>query len=145
MQRFVLAAFAASVVGLMATTVPAQAQYGLGYHHDLGCIDAGNCGNHRYVNRWNDGDWDGPRRYYNRYPSYGYGYDYGWNPGLGVAAGIAGVTAGAVIANSRGHYTNSYVSADDAHTARCEARYRSYDPSTNQFLGYDGQYHECRL
>ena len=29
--------------------------------------------------------------------------------------------------------------------ARCEARYRSYDPVTNTFLGYDGVRHFCRL
>jgi hypothetical protein len=28
--------------------------------------------------------------------------------------------------------------------ASCEARYRSFDPSTGYFLGYDGEYHFCR-
>jgi BA14K-like protein len=26
----------------------------------------------------------------------------------------------------------------------CEARYRSFNPSTGYFLGYDGEYHFCR-
>jgi BA14K-like protein len=26
----------------------------------------------------------------------------------------------------------------------CDARYRSFNPSTGYFLGYDGQYHFCR-
>ena len=30
------------------------------------------------------------------------------------------------------------------HVAWCEAHYRSYNPSTNLFLGYDGNYHLCR-
>lgn len=32
-----------------------------------------------------------------------------------------------------------------AHVDRCEARYKSYDPETDMFLGYDGDYHRCRL
>jgi hypothetical protein len=32
-----------------------------------------------------------------------------------------------------------------AHVRACQARYRSYDPSTNTFLGYDGRRHLCRL
>ena len=31
------------------------------------------------------------------------------------------------------------------HVARCEARYRSYDADTDMYLGYDGDYHYCRL
>jgi hypothetical protein len=30
------------------------------------------------------------------------------------------------------------------HVEWCEARYRSYNPETNMFLGYDGNYHPCR-
>lgn len=30
------------------------------------------------------------------------------------------------------------------HVAWCEAKYRSYNPSTDMFLGYDGEYHRCR-
>jgi hypothetical protein len=31
------------------------------------------------------------------------------------------------------------------HVARCLARYRSYDPRTDTFMGYDGRPHYCRL
>jgi BA14K-like protein len=31
------------------------------------------------------------------------------------------------------------------HIARCEARYRSYDPLSDTFVGYDGRRHRCRL
>ena len=31
-----------------------------------------------------------------------------------------------------------------AHVEWCEARYRSYNPDTNMYLGYDGNYHRCR-
>ncbi len=30
------------------------------------------------------------------------------------------------------------------HVRWCDNRYRSYNPRTDQFLGYDGQYHYCR-
>ncbi|MBL8907417.1 MAG: BA14K family protein [Rhizobiales bacterium] len=31
-----------------------------------------------------------------------------------------------------------------AHIEWCLARYRSYNPDTNMYLGYDGNYHRCR-
>ena len=31
----------------------------------------------------------------------------------------------------------------DAHVEYCLSRYRSYDPASNTFLGYDGLRHEC--
>jgi hypothetical protein len=42
-------------------------------------------------------------------------------------------------------YLDVDVDRGDDHVARCEARYRSYDPDTDMFLGYDGDYHYCRL
>ena len=32
----------------------------------------------------------------------------------------------------------------EAHIEWCLDRYRSYNPATNTFIGYDGYYHECR-
>ncbi|WP_346914282.1 BA14K family protein [uncultured Roseibium sp.] len=32
----------------------------------------------------------------------------------------------------------------DAHVRWCLNRYRSYNPRTDQYLGYDGYYHYCR-
>lgn len=31
----------------------------------------------------------------------------------------------------------------NAHVQWCSQRYRSYNPATDQFLGYDGLYHRC--
>ncbi len=42
-------------------------------------------------------------------------------------------------------YDDEYGYRSNGHVARCEARYRSYDPETDMFLGYDGDYHYCRL
>lgn len=69
---------------------------------------------------------------------------YRWNqPNIGssIAAGIFGFAIGAAIGSNANRSSSSW----DAHVARCEARYRSYNPRTDMFLGYDGQYHRCRL
>ena len=34
---------------------------------------------------------------------------------------------------------------EDAHVAACEARYRSYDPSTDMYLSYSGEWRRCLL
>ena len=33
----------------------------------------------------------------------------------------------------------------DSHFAACDARYRSYDPRSDTFMGYDGMQHRCML
>lgn len=73
--------------------------------------------------------------------------------GLGV-----GTLFGAAIADSHhhGHYLppdpyDDYADeADypeyagyDAHVGWCAQRYRSYDPESNTFIGYDGRPHRC--
>lgn len=84
-------------------------------------------------------DW---RRNHHRWDRDDYRRWYGWNrPSLGsIGAGIFGFAVGAAIANSinndRGY---------DSHVARCEARFRSYNPETDMYLGFDGDYHRCRL
>jgi hypothetical protein len=75
---------------------------------------------------------------------------YRWNqPNLGsFAAGLFGFAIGSAIANSvnnsndnRGYSANEW----RVHVQNCQNRYRSYNPNTDQFLGYDGDYHYCRL
>jgi BA14K-like protein len=39
-----------------------------------------------------------------------------------------------------GGYNNGY---GNSHVDYCMRRYRSYDPRTNTFMGYDGYRHEC--
>lgn len=38
-----------------------------------------------------------------------------------------------------------YYGAANSHVAACSARYRSYDPRSDTFLGYDGYRHACTL
>jgi hypothetical protein len=67
---------------------------------------------------------------------------YGWAPGPAIGAGILGFAAGAALANSA--RANSYA-IGDGHVAACEDAYRSYDPRTDTYLGYDGMRHYCEL
>lgn len=55
-----------------------------------------------------------------------------------IVAGIAGFAAGALVGSLATGNTSSHVD-------RCLARYRSYDPATNTYLGYDGYRHPCTL
>lgn len=87
---------------------------------------------------WRDG-WHG-------YHHHG-GWGRGWGPGLGFGVGV-GIGAG--LANSYAYQPGYYVeddpgvvvdsSQDDTY---CSAKYRSYDPGSGTYLGYDGQRHPC--
>jgi hypothetical protein len=69
----------------------------------------------------------------------------GWHHGGAVGAGIAGLAAGAIIggaiANSQaqGYYAPPAGGAVDY----CMQRFRSYDPASGTYLGYDGLRHPC--
>lgn len=90
---------------------------------------------------------------------------WGWGPGA-IAGGIIG---GAVAAATSPHWAPGYYgygpgyaygpayayapgpaydyvappAPGGGNVAWCEAHYRSYNPSTGMFLGYDGHYHPC--
>lgn len=97
----------------------------------------------------------GPRHYGHRYygrPYHGrhYGYRRGYDRGAAAAAGVAGLAAGALIAgaiaNSQARAAEETVVIDDpAWEARCAARYKSFDPVSGTFLGYDGIRRPCNL
>ena len=95
------------------------------------------------------------------------GYARGYGPGYGIGVGAAAVATGA-LANRRSHrHSNQgyyypdqnypgdsdpgYVYSDAAPTAYnngdsvayCEQTYRSYDPASGSYLGYDGFRHAC--
>lgn len=89
---------------------------------DRGCRD---WRDNRYG--WDNNDY---RRWYrNHY------HDHGPEDAMAAIFGFAaGAITGAITGSQQG-----------SHVARCEARYNSYNPRTDQYLGYDGQYHYCRL
>lgn len=61
----------------------------------------------------------------------------GHHYGSGAAA-LGGLAAGAMIG---GAIANSRAQADA--NAYCSQRYRSYDPASGTYLGYDGMRHPC--
>lgn len=68
------------------------------------------------------------------------------------AAAIAGVggliVGGLIVGSAHRHHGHHHVGGGygwNAHVARCAARYRSYDPYSDTYLGYDGYRHYCRL
>jgi hypothetical protein len=90
----------------------------------------------------------------------GGGYRHGGR-GAAIGAGVAGLAAGALIGGalaSQSNYGYGYgapvyadpgygyapapVPAGDA-TAYCSQRFKSYDPSSGTYLGYDGLRHPC--
>ena len=88
------------------------------------------------------------------YPNYanGPGYAYGWGsgPAYAYSPGFSGYYAAPAYGGyyggpSAGYTSETYASGpgggrDEAYCAR---RYRSYDPASGTFLGYDGVRHPC--
>jgi hypothetical protein len=87
---------------------------------------------------------------------YGYGYGYGYG-GAAVGLGIAGALIGGAIIGATqpygyygyppGYYGPVYAVpapylGGDA-VAYCGQRFRSYDPYSGTYLGYDGLRHPC--
>lgn len=76
------------------------------------------------------------RGYYRSGPRWHRDYDDD-GAGAAAAAGIIGLAVGAMVAGQ--------AARGDGHVARCLNRYRSYDPDTDTYRGYDGRLHRCRL
>lgn len=83
------------------------------------------------------------------------GHGWGWGVGAGIAAGAL---IGAGIAASRPYYYDPYyygpayygpppvvygAPAVGDGVAYCMRRFRSYDPASGTYLGYDGYRHPC--
>lgn len=88
-------------------------------------------GGPRYVQR----RYYGPRRYGYYGPRY-YRRDYG----SAAAAGAIGLATGAIIG---GAIAQSQAAPAYRGNAYCAQRFRSYDPASGTYLGYDGRRHPC--
>lgn len=123
------AALALTACTVLASAGPASAQrwHGHGFGWTGAAIAGGIIGAAAAAATspfWGPGYYD----YYPGYayaPGYGYGYDYDYAPPPAVAVAPGPVVAGG-----------------DA-VSWCEARYRSYDPASGTYLGYDGLRHPC--
>lgn len=81
----------------------------------------------------------------NAYIIYPYPYHHHHNNWGGpLAAGAAGFMLGAAMSGAAAAPAPA-PSYDSLHVRRCMGRYRSYDPGTDTFIGFDGRPHYCNL
>ncbi|WP_022723066.1 BA14K family protein, partial [Rhodopseudomonas sp. B29] len=87
--------------------------------------------------QWRHHGWHGGYGYHRGYGNRHRGY--GWGPGAAIGGLAAGAIIGGAIANSQAQAAASGADAD----AYCSQRFRSYDPSSGTYMGYDGRRHSC--
>ena len=145
MKSFLLCGIAIASV-LMLQSVPASAQRVHGTSH-------------AHIGRGYAGHGAGRSQFHG-------GYAGGYRPGYGIGVGAAAVATGALIGgaiatqnqgyyypeqNYPGYSDPGYVYSEAApvaynngdSVAYCEQTFRSYDPASGSYLGYDGFRHAC--
>ncbi len=128
--------------GASAATIPVQPKPVVGSQIDLGGAtieQVAHRPSHRYrYHRW-DRRYHGPRYRYRR-PGWGHYYGGYWyrTPWWTLPLAAPAIVAPTIVAPAP-----VYGGGGNAHVQWCLNRYRSYNPRTDQFLGYDGQYHYC--
>jgi hypothetical protein len=138
MMKMILGAAAVALLGASTlASVPANAANGNYQQQD------------RYIGNFCDknpnayqcNDWKSNHSHWtnNQYRSFyrSHRHDHGF--GDNSIAALFGFAAGAAVA---GAINNSN---DNAHVQACASRYRSYNPNTDTFTGYDGLQHACQL
>jgi hypothetical protein len=147
MKIMMIAAVAsAGSVAFAAHSLPAQAQTAA--PEVLARVQAGDAVT-SYA-QYRRGYYARPGRYYAAPRGY-YGRPYGYyrrDRGNAAAAGIAGLAAGALIGGAIASQqaqaaTPTYVVPDQSAVAYCAQRFRSYDPASGTYLGYDGVRRSC--
>ena len=156
------ASIAALALGLSLVTTPALA--GGGGHdsniHSGGGFHGGHGGGGAF--RGGGGGWHGGSTAFHGggggwHGGYagggGYGNGYGGGYGYGGAALGLGLLGGAIIGSQYPYYDSGYddgasydVSPQDGggdSTAYCARTFRSFDPASGTYLGYDGLRHPC--
>lgn len=145
-----LALAGAAMIAPAATAAP------LGHPQSFGnaAVD-GHVENVRW--RGGGGHWHGGRGHWGGPPRGGYYGHRGWGAapfigGLAAGAIVGGALAPRVYAPFPGTYVDNYADetyADDNYAGSgdadgyCAQRFRSYDPRSGTYLGYDGQRHPC--
>lgn len=115
-----LVAATMAIGALGATVQPSSA--GPIWHHGHGH------GGHGHGGHWGHG-------------GHGHGGHWG-HGGLGLGLGVGGFLLGSALAQPRVVVVDEY---GGGHVQRCLARYRSYDPRTDTYIGKGGQIRYCRL
>lgn len=79
-------------------------------------------------------------------PSAAHGHHHRRELGIGIAAGVGGFVLGSLLAQQQPRTVYVEDGYDGSwHVRRCMARYASYDPGSDTYIGYDGYPHYCRL
>jgi hypothetical protein len=147
----------AGALTLMLPVAPALAQGGCGIGHPCSARNVGGAAPAQF-------------RYRGHGYAHGYGRGYrrgdGYRVGAGVVAGLAaGAIIGGALQQNQGYYPETYpadsypvyseqvpsdedagpvVATEDGDSvAYCERTYRSFDPTSGTYLGYDGLRHPC--
>jgi hypothetical protein len=79
-------------------------------------------------------------------PSAAHSHHHNREIGIGIAAGVGGFVLGSLLSQQPPQpvYVDDY-GGGSWHVRRCLARYSSYDPGSDTYIGYDGYPHYCRL
>jgi opacity protein-like surface antigen len=159
MRKMIVAAAATAALtsaAFLVDTRPAEAQTAL-VTSPMAALQNGelNTGYAQYRGRggyrggYGGGYRGGPRYGYAR-PYYGRPYygGRGYNYGGAAAAGALGLATGAIIGGAIAQQQAAPVYAAPVYgggnsVAYCAQRYKSYDPGSGTFLGYDGLRHPC--
>ena len=142
MRKMLTSAVACIVLGAGVLAPAASAAERQRHHGDREQFMQNYCGRHndsdcrdwsRHRDRWDDA------RYHGWYERHHHEHDFGADDTAAAIFGfVAGAAAGAITGSING-------AANGSHVAACDARYRSYDPGSDTFMGYDGLPHRCML
>lgn len=138
MKRLIAFVLALAIAAMSAAApVAAQPRHGLhprphGQHWDRRGPPPG----------WNKRQWEYRRRYLRRHGH----RDDDHDAAIGIIAGaILGFALGAAVSDTRERQSRALSRIDDPDwIAYCARKYRSFDPRTGTYLGYDGLRHYCR-
>jgi hypothetical protein len=138
MNKTVGIAVACMAIGATLLPATASAQSGRFYKQD------------RVIERYCDRNWDNDcddwrdnrhswnKARYHRWYRHHHDHFGPEDAAASIFGFVAGAAAGAITGSISGGVGGS-------HVARCEARYRSYDPGSDTYMGFDGERHYCRL
>lgn len=154
MRKVLMAVAATAALGAFGLSAPASAETRAAPVKDIVAALKDGSLQTSYV------QWRGGHYYDNGRPYYGrryYGRPYGYNRphryyrrdrGDALAAGALGLAAGAIIGGALAQQqaqaaAPTYVAPNQSAVAYCMRRFRSYDPRSGTYLGYDGLRHPC--
>jgi BA14K-like protein len=140
-------------LGLSLVATPVMAMGGGGFHGGGGGFHGGGGGFHG-GGFHGGGGWGGGGYGGGGYGGWGGGYGdgYGYGYGYGGAALGLGLLGGAILGSQYPYYGSGYASyPQDGYvqgggvvsSASCASRFKSYNPATGTYLGYDGLRHPC--